>query len=327
MIKPAKSKGVLAPAGDLANTAELFLRQKAPAVSQRTLRNYRGALSAATHFFTTELGISQIQNVTRDGVEIYWMALIQRYAPSTAKFHWKTLRSCLSMLVSFGLLEENPTQVMPPYPAGIQPTFISKARVLEAVYTLRDLTPRTVQERALQRRDTAILLMLLDGALRPGVLLKLNLFDPDSPGHYFQVTPGGCIRYKIGKHRRVEQVCLEPATQAALKDYLTIRDSLARSNSPKALFLSRTGQRLTANSLTVIVRRAGQRVGIHNLTASMIRQCRGAEIASRIGVHAAAQWMGHGSIETTRQSLRLQRADGLRQQVSDLAPIGMREAL
>jgi site-specific recombinase XerD len=133
---------------------------------------------------------------------------------------------------------------------------------------VRRRLPRAVSEAAARRlvnvpdlrtvkgqRDRALLELLYGTGLRMSECVRLDLTDVD--------LSSGSLLVRDGKGHKDRAVPLAGRAREALAVYLTrSRPELARWSDEAAVFLARTGRRLSAMSLRLLVRTYGGRVGV-----------------------------------------------------------------
>ncbi len=98
------------------------------------------------------------------------------------------------------------------------------------------------------KRDKALLLFLADSGLRRSEVCRLNWEDVD--------MQTGLVKVRQGKGKKDRSAVISPTTRRALLQYrrtITVKD---------ALFLSRTGERLTGSGILLIFRRLSKRTGL-----------------------------------------------------------------
>lgn len=140
-------------------------------------------------------------------------------------------------------------------------------------------------------RDTAILRLLYDLALRSGEVVKLNLSDVDLSTSYISI---------IGKARtEKENLSLPKPTKEALDQWLSIRGS-----EPGPLFTNcdpaGKGQRLTQTSLYRIIRKLGEINGIktrpHGLRHTAITEAVKMAQMNNFGLEEVCDYSRHRSV-------------------------------
>ncbi len=98
------------------------------------------------------------------------------------------------------------------------------------------------------KRDKALLLFLADSGLRRSEVSRLNWEDVD--------MQTGLVKVRQGKGKKDRSAVISPTTRRALLQY---RRTI---NVKDALFLSRTGERLTGSGVLLIFRRLSKQTGL-----------------------------------------------------------------
>lgn len=149
-------------------------------------------------------------------------------------------------------------------------------------------------ERAGEVRDRAIVHLLLNTGLRLSELVGLDREDVQISGRK------GRVIVRCGKGDRYREVDLNAAARAALDPWLTERARRYPDSGEPALFLARSGQRLSARSVDAILRKIGHDAQVavsdilrHTFVTSLVRA--GADIV------LVAELAGHARLETTRR--------------------------
>jgi site-specific recombinase XerD len=125
------------------------------------------------------------------------------------------------------------------------------------------------------RRDTAMIMLLLDSGTRRAELVGLSVDDLDCEHDVARV---------IGKGRRERALPFGRKTAVALDRYLRIRSRHAHAASPW-LWLGQKGP-LTATGLAQMLWRRGRQAGIEGLHAHQLRHT------------FAHAWLAQGGLET-----------------------------
>jgi integrase/recombinase XerD len=150
------------------------------------------------------------------------------------------------------------------------------------------------------RRDRAILEVLYGTGLRISELVGLSLADVD--------LDAGLLR-AFGKGARERIVPLGRYAVAALVDWwgpegreLLTPDRWARRDDAEALFLNQRGGRLSRQGAWMVVRRAGESVGLADrLSPHVLRHsCATHMVDHGADVRTVQELLGHASISTTQ---------------------------
>jgi site-specific recombinase XerD len=235
---------------DLPASFELYLR--ASNKSRRTINTYREALDG----FTAHLQATSkrpLDQARREDVEAWMTVLLARWKPATAHNRYRGLHAFYRWLEE----EEDIPSPMPkmrPPAVPEQPIPVlgdQQLRTLFAVCAGKDFDAR---------RDTALLMMLLDGGPRRSELLGMRLDDID---------PEYGVVIVRGKGGRLRALPYGNKTAMALDRYLRTR-SRHRLAHLDALWLGLRGP-LTTSGLRDLLDRRARQAGIPDLHPHMFR--------------------------------------------------------
>ena len=185
--------------------------------------------------------------IARDHLEAFLAALADRVSPATVAKHYRSLQQLFRWLVDDGEIPRSPMERMRPPAVPEQPVDILTDDELRA---LLDAARGNTFE---NRRDTAMLRLLIDSGMRAGELAGLTLDDLDTEQS---------IAYVLGKGRRGRAVPYGAKTADALRRYLR-----ARAEHPQAalsaLWLGKKG-RVTDSGVRQILERRAAVAGVDN---------------------------------------------------------------
>lgn len=211
-------------------------------LSPLTCRNYRRELGEALRFFRS-LGVRDWEDIDRPTARRYLAWLASRgYARGSIARRLSELRSFGRFLARHGLARRNPfAAVRTPR----VPLRLPRALSTDQVSALIDGQPAS-DPRAI--RDQAILETLYGAGLRVSELVRLDVDDYDSARALLHVT---------GKGERDRVALLGRYAVRALDRYLADArpELVAHRRSEPALFVNRSGRRLTARSVQRLVER------------------------------------------------------------------------
>lgn len=162
---------------------------------------------------------------------------------------------------------------------------------MDALHRVIDAIPATGTENL---RDRALLRLMLDTALRISAMRHL-----DAPGY----GSGTAVDVKrqlvtyIGKGGDHFSKPYNDATGRMVEQWLSARGAWVVDGTP-ALFVSRSGERLSRVALHRIVVKRGKAVGL-KLHAHLLRHRRGAHVIERCDLKLAQQFLDHADISTT----------------------------
>jgi integrase/recombinase XerC len=153
----------------------------------------------------------------------------------------------------------------------------------------------------LAKRDTAIIYLLYDTAIRPGELANIELDDLNF------VANTVCVRGKTGERL----VVFTPPTRKALMAYL--RQRRARPGE-QALFLSKYREPLTTDALKKIFARLSKAAGVHIFPYAIRHGSATAHLQGGADLMTLKRLMGHSSVSTTSRYIHTTTADLARMQ-------------
>lgn len=284
------------------------------------LRYERGASSLTIESYGQDLkeycswlelnGVTSIKKVTRNRVVDFQKYLMScDYATSTIKRRMAAVKGLHKFAVQQEYCKENPTSTvkLPKVPSELPDVIsIDKVDKMIASYTKVAhykgdiLSPDGVNfESALLCRDIAILEVLYGCGLRVSELINLN-----TEGLFLDE---GFLRI-FGKGGKERISPISGTGLAALQNYLdNARDELSRNNksidddSARAVFLNARGKRLTRQRIFMIVKEAGEGVGIKDLHPHTLRHSFATHmLAGGADLRVIQEILGHSSISTTQ---------------------------
>ena len=198
----------------------------------------------------------------------------------------RSLRSFFRWLVEEDYLSVNPAAKLKP--PKLEQRMKDVLSVAEVERLLAELNPKTF----LGARMYAIVALLYDSGLRASELCGLDIGDIHWGEYQLRV---------VGKGRKERLVPFSPATQRALRKYLTLREQFALDGQD-AVFISPEGQRLTRDALTHAIKRLGRKAGIPRLHPHLLRHSAAvAAIMNGADQFALKRILGHSQLSTTDQ--------------------------
>jgi site-specific recombinase XerD len=235
--------------------------------SDQTVATYLiGARQAEA--FLADRGTS-VAAASRADLEAFLGDLLARRTASTAATYYKVLRILYRWLEEEDEITANPMAKMRPPIVPDQPVPVVPDD------GLRRLFAACAGKRFEDRRDTALLMLLLDTGARRAELTGLRLADVDLELDVLLV---------LGKGRRERALPFGNRAAAALDRYLRVRARHKHASLPW-LWLGQQG-RLTAQGLVMMLRRRGAQAGLPGLHPHQFRHT------------FAHQWLAQGGGET-----------------------------
>jgi site-specific recombinase XerD len=249
----------------LARSFERHLRSENR--SERTVASYLIGVRQADAFLRARG--TTIQAATRADLEAFIADLLARRAPSTAATYYKVLKILYAWLVEEAEIPVDPMARMRPPIVPDKPVPIVPEGTLKRLFQL--CAGNTFEA----RRDTALLMPLLDTGARRAEISELTLDDVDLDLDVLLV---------LGKGRRERALPFGRRAGEALDRYLRARARHKHTALPW-LWLGQKGQ-LTDAGLRMMLRRRGAQVGLPGLHPHQFRHT------------FCHEWLAQGGAET-----------------------------
>ncbi len=204
-------------------------------------------------------------------------------SPRTCQRLLSSLRSFFRYLETQGVVNANPA-------AGIR----SPKRRNRLPNTLdADLTAKLFDfkpSNALEKRDLAMIELLYGSGIRLSELVRIDIRD--------LILANGLVRV-TGKGEKTRIVPLGTQSIAAIESYLATRSGVEPST---ALFVTRTGKRVSPRTVQQRVKRWGQaRLGSNVLHPHLLRHSFASHVLESSGdLRAVQEMLGHADIATTQ---------------------------
>jgi integrase len=215
--------------------------------SPRTVATYLAALRAATTFLEREGRPTEAVAVGRHDLEAFFAERAKRYRPASVSVEFRSLQRFWHWAVDE---EETPVSPMakmrPPIVPDEPPAVLTDSELVRFLAACEGKS-------FVDRRDTAIVRLLLDTGMRRGELAGLKLCDVDLHDSTAVV---------LGKGRRPRVVPFGRKSAQALDRYLRVRP-LHRAATLDALWLGIKGP-LTDSGIYQMVKERGAKAGVPN---------------------------------------------------------------
>lgn len=255
-------------------------------LSERTRAAYRGDL-ADFAAFAGRHGISEPGGVRRPTVTLYLVDLRRRaLKPTTVARRLAAVRSFYRFLVRERSVSVDPTEdVTSPKRGERLPKVLS---VEEVGWLLAQPDPRTPEG----LRDRAILELLYGCGLRVSELVGLDVGDVDLEAELVRV---------LGKGDRERVVPLGSYAVRALQAYLQLARPRLAGRS-QALFVARSGGRLSRQWVWKLLRRYAHKAGIARaVTPHVLRHSFATHLLEGgADLRSVQELLGHASVSTTQ---------------------------
>jgi integrase/recombinase XerD len=234
----------------------------------------------------------------RATVNAFIAALLKDGAePATARSRQLALRLFAAWLVEEDELPDNPL-------VGLKPPKLD-AKIVPVLddSQLRNLVKACEGKGLADRRDEAIIRVMLETGIRAGELVALTVADVD--------VRGGLVLVRRGKSGKGRVVAFGPATARSLDRYLRLRRQHPRADSP-ALWLGEAGHGFSYDGLHRALGRRARAAGITHFWPHQLRHTFAARWlakgGSEGGLLAMAGWSHRAMIERYGAITRSERA-------------------
>jgi site-specific recombinase XerD len=231
------------------NTVGFTLHLAAGNKSPNTIKAYREAVDQMARFLAAKGMPTAVVNIRREHVEAFITDQLERLRPASAANRYRSLQQFFRWLVDEGELRESPMARMhPPAVPEIPPPVIREDQ-------LDALIKATAGSRFDERRDKALILILLDTGIRLAEIAGLRIEDVEIPR-----APATTTLKVVGKGRRPRTVALGRDAASALQWYVKVRGSHPANREPW-LWLGLKG-RLGSTGIAQMLKRRASEAGI-----------------------------------------------------------------
>ncbi len=305
--------------GDLSLLIPDFLAHKrARGAGTNTLRAYGADLErlrafAARHDITLVqlVGERLLNRWLDDGL------LHLGWSSRTAARRLSATRSFIAWCRSERYLDHDPAE-------HVRVRFRSKRVVAPELAVLKDVIAAIGTDAALDLRDRAMLMLLLDTAVRAGELVGMDVLVEGAPRPLHCVdllARRAYVQPKGAGGSDADVIGMEQQTLDAVRAWLAVRDTLAAADCP-ALFVNRRGTRLSRQGLYVAVRARGAAVGLTRLHPHLFRHRRVGDVVEKLGLDTGRALARHRFTSTTANVYGAHAAEVQRHAIRTLAPLG-----
>lgn len=231
------------------------LSLKAANKSPRTIDSYLETGVVFDDFLRDRFGLADVAEVAREHVESFVADQLARWKPKTASIRYGNLQQLFKWLLDEGEIRENPMARMTPPKVPEVPIPVIPDEHLKKLLKACSGTEFS------DRRDTAILRVLIDGGVRLAEVTNLSVEDVDLGMQVLRV---------LGKGSRPRGVPFGPKTATALDRYLRSRARQKNAELP-ALWLNTRAGALSASGIAQVIRRRCDEAGIAHLHPHQFR--------------------------------------------------------
>jgi site-specific recombinase XerD len=241
--------------GDLRGLVSDFERSlRAANKSPKTIKIYGEAARSMIDFFVANGMPTDAAKVKRELVEMYIEDQVARWKPATANQRYRSLAQFWKYLDEEGEIRDSPMAKMKPprVPEDLVPV-VSDA-------DLRKLLAACEGKNFDDKRDIAILRLLIDSGMRAGELVGIKVDDLDRDTD---------VAFVVGKGSRPRACPYGAKTAQALDRYLRLRRQHPYANTPW-LWIGKKG-RITDSGLRQMVERRAEQAGVGHIHPHQLR--------------------------------------------------------
>ena len=251
--------------------------------SPHTMANYQRDIDSFLQFINESDAARVKPNKVR-----YWLAQFhnKNYAKSSRARKLSALRTFFRYLVREEYMESNPAAgIISPKKGRKLPQFLDKKGIMK----LLEAPPG---DKLLGLRDRAIMETLYSGGIRVSELVQLDTDDIDFISEALKVK---------GKGKKERIVPIGGPAVAAIRKYLEGRGPAVKKNN-KAVFLNKTGDRLSSRSVQRIIVKYMRITSLPgHITPHALRHSFATHMLDAgADLRAVQELLGHKSISTTQ---------------------------
>lgn len=265
-------KGSTAPSvdPDLATLVGDFERSlRAANKTDRTVAIYGDSARRLISFLEVQGCSTRVGEVGREELEAFTADQLSKFKPATASQRYRALAQFFKWLAAEGEIDDNPFLRMKPPTVPESPVAVISEADLRKLLTACDGTGFE------ERRDNALIRLLLDCGVRCAELMNLTLDDVDRDQQ---------VIFVVGKGRRARAVPYGNRSAQALDRYLRSRARHPQTGE-KWLWIGVKG-RLSDSGLRQMLERRGEQAGIGHVYPHQFRHT------------MAHRWMSEGGGES-----------------------------
>jgi len=232
-----------------------FIRSlRAENCSERTVETYSESIRQLAAFLIANGMPTHPENITREYIESFLASLLEKWKPATASNRYRGLHRYFKWLVEEGEIKVSPMEKMKPPRIPEQPPDILDLEDLQKL--LKSCQGQDFEE----RRDMAIIRILIDTGLRRSEMAGLALPDVDMDDQTLRV---------VGKGGRVRLVPFGRKAARDLDRYLRVRQQRVDAALP-ALWLGKRGP-MTPSGIYQVVRDRADQAGVGHVYTHLLR--------------------------------------------------------
>lgn len=275
---------------DLATAIASFLiDRRTKNRSPKTVQYYSNYLKSFEAYCRSQAA-TFVQQIDSSVLRTYILALSPDHRPGGVHAAYRALRAFLLWVEKEELMPADWKNPIDKVDAPFVPEHIIEPVSLEDV---QSLLATCKDNTFFDKRDKAVLFLLLDTGARAQEVCDINLEDVE--------LSGGKVTIREGKGRSPRYVFIDKTTLKAVRAYLRLRPD---HDSP-ALFVSKTNERLTYDGLRQLIQRRSKLADLrHEPTLhDFRRQFALSMLNNGADIFSLARLMGHKDISILRRYL------------------------
>jgi integrase/recombinase XerC len=257
--------------------------------------------------FCQDLAVTRVDQITPDTIRHFLIFLEERHhKPSGIHCYYRSAKTFLKWYEQ----ETERTDWSNPIDKVKAPIIPLEPLDPVSVETIRSMIQTCLPGEATAARDKASLLFLLDTGVRLSEFLALNREDVNL------IT--GAIQVRRGKGRKPRNVYMGDKARQILRRYLK-----ERKDYNPALWISKSGERLTETGLRMMLRRRGARAGVLVPSPHDFRRAFALERwRAGVDILTLSKLMGHTSLQVLNRYLK-QAGEDLEQAAKQSSPVDL----
>jgi site-specific recombinase XerD len=263
--------------------------------SPRTIEAYTDAVRLLATYCQAHRSPLLATELRREHIQAFIAEQLARWKPATAHNRYRGLHAFFKWAVAEGDLEINPMERMKPPQLSEQPVeVVGSEQVARLLKTCegRDFT---------SRRDTAVILLLVDTGMRRAECAGMTLDDVDLDQR---------IVWVLGKGRRPRALPIGRKTAQALDRYLRVREGHRLAHLPQ-LWVGRNGP-MTPSGVYQVVHDRARAAGLPAMRPHQLRHAFAtswlAEGGNENELMLVAGWKSRAMIDRYTKATAVERA-------------------
>jgi site-specific recombinase XerD len=254
-MQKAGLRATTSSVGDLEALIPTWIRSlRAENKSPKTIETYSEAARLFLAFLRSRGLPADVSDITREHVETFIADLLERFKPATASNRYRALARMFAFFVEEGEIDTSPMARTKP------PTIPEGSVPVVADSDLRKLLAAAGGKTFEDRRDTAMLRLLIDTGMRASELVNLRVGDLD-------LDLG--VALVLGTGRRPRSCPFGTKAALAVDRYLRARAKHPRARD-EALWVGRAGP-MTYAGLRQLIDRRCEQAGLGHIHAHQLR--------------------------------------------------------